>query len=127
MTESIELTEEQLEALQGTGRVELVLPELPVGMSPSKITGVFHVIQNDEFELLEEDDEFSTELDLFKNDQGYQGTLRTIQDPAQDQKTASTLSRLVRVDIEVEAALQGPIAGGPKAETVSVPGTVSAR
>ena len=126
-SESYSLNESQLEALQTRGSVDLTLPELPVGMSPDRITGVFHVVQNDEFELMEEDEGLATELDLFKAETGYQGTLRTRLDPAQDQSTASTLSRTVRVELELEATLQGPVTAGSKSETASVPGTVSTR
>ncbi len=127
ISETKTLDEDQLDTLQARGIVEIALPELPVGMSPSKVTGIFHVIQNDEFELLEEDEGFRTELDLFKAESGYHGTLRTRLDPVQDLKTASTLSRTVRVDLEIEATLLGPVTAGSKAETASVPGTTSTR
>ena len=105
---TVSLSENEVSQLQESGAVEFLISPLPTGTSIAKITGRFHVIQQEQ-ELIEEDEGFETELSVYLQETGLKGSLRTRESPLTHFETASTLSRLIRVELLIELDTLGPI------------------
>ena len=100
-TIDITLTDEQLDQFREEGTVEVSVPSAGHNWELEKVRARFHVIQS-ELELIEDDEEFSTSASLRNQDQ--QLTVRlTVKGSLEDVKVHSTLSRLVRVELELES------------------------
>jgi hypothetical protein len=107
-TLTVSLSEIELSQFQETGSIEFQISALPTGTAIANITGRFHVIQQ-ELELIEEDEGFETELSVFALEGGMKGVLRTQEPIATHFETASTLSRLVWIDLVFELQTLGPL------------------
>ncbi len=108
-TYELTLNDDLLDQFRENGHVSFEIPLPGVGKAIQKITARFHVIQS-EFELIEADASFNTALALQAGDANAQAELRLLKSGASDFDSASTLSRLVKVELAIEATPLGPLA-----------------
>jgi hypothetical protein len=100
-TIEIALNEEQLDEFREEGSVEINLPSVGESWQLEKVRARFHVIQS-ELELIEGDEDFSTSASIRTHDQNL--TIRvSVKGSIEDPNVHSTLSRLVRLELELES------------------------